>query len=54
MDRGDWQATVHGVAKSPTLLSDYAAAYIPTLLNVIFRLREEKIKGKSHNMKVGS
>ena len=54
MDRGDWQATVHGVAKSPTLLSDYAAGYIPTLLNVIFRLREEKIKGKSHNMKVGS
>ena len=24
MDRGTWQATVHGVAKSQTLLSDYA------------------------------
>ena len=23
MDRGAWQATVHGVAKSPTRLSDF-------------------------------
>ena len=26
MDRGTWQATVHGVAKSQTRLSRYAAA----------------------------
>ena len=26
MDRGTWQATVHGVAKSQTRLSTYAAA----------------------------
>ena len=53
MERGYWQATVQGVTKSPTLLSDCVAGYVPTLLNVIFRLREEKIKGKSHDMKVG-
>ena len=53
MERGDWQATVQGVTKSPTLLSDCVAGYVSTLLYVIFRLREEKIKGKSHDMKVG-
>ena len=54
VDRGDWQDTVHGVAKSQTLLSDYITGYIPTLLNVIFRFMEEKIKGKSHDMEIGS
>ena len=28
MDRGDWQATVHGVAKSQTQVSDLAHTYM--------------------------
>ena len=30
MDRGAWQATVHGVAKSWTRLSDFTFTFIPT------------------------
>jgi len=31
MDRGAWQATVHGAAKSQTQLSDYYYYYIVTI-----------------------
>ena len=32
MNRGAWQATVHGVAKSQTQMSDYAQHNIPLCL----------------------
>ena len=31
MDRGAWRATVHGVAKSQTRLSDFTQLFINTL-----------------------
>ena len=32
MDGGAWQATAHGVAKSPTLLSDFTSPWVWSLL----------------------
>ena len=33
MDRGAWWATVHGVAKSQTRLSDFYTFHVPLLLD---------------------
>ena len=33
MDRGAWQATVHGVTKSQTLLSDFTFLSFPRLFS---------------------
>ena len=38
MDRGDWRATVHGVTKSQTQLSDYHLTWIPWGLHSQFEL----------------
>ena len=35
MDRGDWQATVHGVLKSQTQLSDYGKGNLKFAVIVI-------------------
>ena len=36
MDRGAWWATVHGVAKTQTRLSNYTFTFIETLLRGVF------------------
>ena len=36
MDRGAWQATVHGVTKSLTLLKQLNTAYTHTATNMIY------------------
>ena len=42
MDRGSWQATVHGVAKSRTQLSDFTFTLIGGL-QIILEYGEEKV-----------
>ena len=34
MDRGAWQATIHGVAKSGTQLSNYAHTHKPRIFQI--------------------
>ena len=44
MDRGAWRATVHGVAKSWTPLSDYAgAAYLENTSKLSYQLSENSV-----------
>ena len=48
MDRGAWWATVHGVAKSRTQLSDFTAPHYPSnymmMINREVQIREHKTK----------
>ena len=44
MDRGAWQATVHGVAKSQTRLSDYHFSLFGIISMCVERSKKEKRK----------
>ena len=44
VDRGAWCAAVHGVAKSPTQLSDWTTAYCFPYKQVTIRLVSESSK----------
>ena len=49
MDRGAWQATVHGVAKSQTWLSTHESTHLQILLFPFFSpdLNEKLMRGKN-------
>ena len=42
MDRGAWWATVHGVSKSWTRLSDFTSLSLNTIYNISYILRDTK------------
>ena len=52
MDRGAWQATVHGVTKSRTRLSDFAFTFTFTLVSsaylvIVEALEENDFSGRT-------
>ena len=53
MDRGAWRATVPGVAKSQTWLSDEAAAaaIIPYLLDIVLKRKSSKLADREPKLK---
>ena len=58
MDRGAWWATVHGVGKSQTRLSDftffvYIYIYTHSVLSTILKKESEKREGRKEERKEG-
>ena len=51
MDRGAWQAPVHGVAKSRTQLSDFTSLHFTSLLFPAFLMLQSLLRASSLDMK---